>query len=225
MKLQEANRALHTERIFQDRAKQKEIRDQYFATSHSIAIEEQLSGRTSTDYSPPPRPSYQFHQRRRLVEAFYGVEIGGIPLQDEEASVASGLSAPTSTASSTYDRYDVIADLAALCPHQQSLAQFRATRQQAAIIKKPLDDEEAGILPAICLSTQCLICFGNKHMDIDSRLKMFSTIHKCRQHVDRHLAKWDDSKPQSCPYPICDAQLDSSTHFKNHAAIAHNLFY
>ena len=56
---------------------------------------------------------------------------------------------------------------------RQSLAQYRATRQLAAIIKKPLDDEEASILPAICLSTQCLICFGNKHMDIDSRLKMF----------------------------------------------------
>jgi len=105
MKLQEANRALHTERIFQDMAKQKEIRDQYFATSHSIAIEEQLSGLTSTDYSPPPRPSYLFQQRRRLVEAFYGVEIGGTPLQDEEASVDSGLSAPTPTGSSTYDRY------------------------------------------------------------------------------------------------------------------------
>ncbi len=60
MKLQEANRALHTERIFQDRAKQKEIRDQYFATSHSITIKEQLSGLTSTDYFPPPRPLYLF---------------------------------------------------------------------------------------------------------------------------------------------------------------------
>lgn len=83
-----------------------------------------------------------------------------------------------------------------------------------------VDDEstpKSDVLPMTLSNRQCLFCF-----------RCFCRPRKAREHTEgQHLRQYKLGASIPCPHPVCEKKelvLNGHMHFKNHAAIIHNVF-
>jgi hypothetical protein len=209
---------LINEQKAQEYMKKAELRDQYFNTIHSTALQQQLSA-TGTGSPIEEREVleriYVFPERTRIADALF---FSPKPVDRLELSE---------------QRIQIITDLTALCSLREVRRRGnpRPIREaKAEKIEKVEEIVEARIdpslYPLICPNAQCLFCLGDEGLLRKDREHTFARIDALRRHVQKvHLASRDADKLISCPHPACAVILDNVMVFKNHVATVHNIFY
>jgi hypothetical protein len=210
---------------------EKDLRDQYFKTVHTTALERQLSATStpstssvcsaSTASSPsyfgeeiPARVEHLFQERTRVADALF---FSSKDITEQELLEL---------------RINIISDLTALCflretQNQSSSILSKANREA----KEEVDEEkieeliDPNLFPLVCPSTQCLFCLGNECLSYGARTYLFSRTDALRKHVQTaHLRYLKTDDTVTCPHPVCEVQLQGIMHFKNHVATVHNIF-
>ncbi|KAI9770756.1 MAG: hypothetical protein M1840_003006 [Geoglossum simile] len=115
------------------------------------------------------------------------------------------------------NRLNALQDIISLCGRRE------APRQVSRQAYEESTEEDPDPFPISCLGTQCLFYLGESSLCHSARTFSFSHRDALIRHVSGHLRTRDWSKNPSCPHPVCKTKLDSEMHFKNHAAIIHNI--
>jgi hypothetical protein len=202
--------ALGNERKYLKTLALDETREQYFRTIDTQEVERQLT-RPSTGLEIIPTHTdvvnHTFEERSRVADRLF------IFTEKWTSHDVCEL------------RASVIKDLAKLCSLREAPRQGRLLTSHKWDIEEIEDATKPDLFPLICPSTQCLFCLGDEHLSYAARAFSFSRIDALRRHMQTaHLKRlaMDDNIP--CPHPACVAILQGIEHFKNHAAVVHNIF-
>ncbi|KAI9765002.1 MAG: hypothetical protein M1840_007924 [Geoglossum simile] len=219
---------LDSEEKFQESLMERDLRDQYFKTVHTTALERQLSvtstpstSSASTTSSPsyigeetPTRVEHLFQERTRVADALF---FSSKDITEQEL---------------LEHRINIISDLTALCFLRETQNKRSSTLSKADRVAKEEVDEEKieelidpNLFPLVCPSTQCLFCLGNECLSYGARTYSFSRTDALRKHVQTaHLRYLETGDTVTCPHPVCEVKLEGIMHFKNHVATVHNIF-
>lgn len=91
------------------------------------------------------------------------------------------------------------------------------------ITQEEIKCEDPDLFPISCSGTQCLFCLSKSSLCHSARTFFFSCRDALIRHVNKHLQTRDWSMDPFCPHTVCKTELDSEMHFKNHAAVIHNI--
>ncbi|KAI9779260.1 MAG: hypothetical protein M1839_007512 [Geoglossum umbratile] len=117
---------------------------------------------------------------------------------------------------------NALRDMISLCSHRE--APHQAPRQAyEEITQEEIRYEDPNLFPISCPGTQWLFCLVESSLCHSARTFSFSRRDALIRHVNGHLRTRDWSKNPLCPHPVCGVKLDSEMHFKNHAAVIHNI--
>ena len=233
-----------------ERAVLKQIQEDYDAKAPSKDIAEQLSG--SDEFSKHPSPivnsaKHVFCERSRIAKTFFCEQsvfeskagqarrlqvihdmISLCALQERRAPRTSR---KLKTAS------DILADQKATSPmskkrkftldyqedeeNDASSPRF-CTLDPSICKRKPADAED---IPLKCQSFQCLFYIGNLSLPLNERLRAYKNKYSLQRHTYRCCLKSVRSDDElNCPHPSCSGLvLQGVNHFKNHAAIIHDI--
>jgi hypothetical protein len=115
------------------------------------------------------------------------------------------------------NRLNALRNMISLCSRRE------APRQISESIHEETSHESPDIFSMSCPGTQCLFCLGTASLCDLARVFCFSRRDALQRHVLEHLRTRDWSQNSECPHPVCEAELESDMHFKNHALIVHNI--
>src|SRR5947208_6679396 len=120
------------------------------------------------------------------------------------------------------NRLNALRDMISLCARREAPRQSPRQAYEE-ITQEEVTYEDPDLFPMSCPGTQCLFCLGESSLCHSARTFSFSRRDALIRHVNGHLRPRDWSKNPFCPHPVCEAKLDSEMHFKNHAAVIHNI--
>lgn len=89
------------------------------------------------------------------------------------------------------------------------------------------DEQIVDTFPIIVPGTVCLFCLGDSALPSHARTYAYARRSALSRHVQSHHLRFLHDG-FLCPHPSCAdraVHLDDATHFKNHAAIVHNVFH
>jgi len=173
--------------------------ESYFNNSSIRHIDEQRRGIAST-YTEVT-PTFIFEERERLAVLL---------CQNRDVTEMSE--------HEVYEnRLSALRDMISLCGRRE------ASRQAPRQAYEEITHEDPDLFPISCPGTQCLFCLGEASLCHSARTFSFSRRDALIRHTNGHLRTRNWSKNPDCPHPVCEAKLDSDMHFKNHAAVIHNI--
>jgi hypothetical protein len=229
---------LDSEEKFQESVMEKDIRDQYFRTVHTTALERQLSVTSTSSMSSMSSTSSTFSTPTTSSPFYFETPTRVEHLFQERTRVADALffSKDNIEQELLDRRISIISDLTALCflretRNQKGSILLKANEKAEEEAYEKVDEEKSeelidpNLFPLVCPSTQCLFCLGNECLSYGARTYSFSRTDTLRKHVQAaHLRYLKTDDIITCPYPVCEAKLEGIMHFKNHVAIVHNVF-
>jgi hypothetical protein len=200
------NRKKKVERLIEEKA-----REEFFRTASTRYIDEQRRG-LRQEYTETT-PIFEFQERSRLVSLLF---------QNRDVAEMSEQEIYQS-------RLEAMRNMASLCgrrmPRPQPRRRLLTCNKTTKETCEKSEDEDPNLFPIECPGTQCLFCLGDETLCSSSRTFSFSRKDVLIKHVESlHLKAWDWVESPECPHPLCEAKLESTMHFKNHAAQVHNIW-
>jgi len=190
---------------------EEKARKEFFRTASTRYIDEQRRG-LKQDYAETT-PIFDFPERSQLASLLFN----------------NGDVAEMSEQEIYRNRLDAMKSMMSLCGLRMSRPpprpQFQKCGDAAEEVCEKSEDKDPDSFPIECPGTQCLFCLGDRTLCSTSRTFCFSRKDALIRHVESlHLKEWNWMESPECPHPLCETKLESSTHFKNHAAQVHNIW-
>ena len=200
------NRKKKVERVIEEKARQE-----FFRTASTRYIDEQRRG-LRQEYTETT-PIFDFPERSQLASLLCRNR-DVVEMSEQEIY---------------QNRLDAMGSLISLCgrrmPRPQPRRRLLICDNATEEVCKESEDKDPDLFPIECPGTQCLFCLGDGTLCPSSRIFWFSRKDVLIKHVESlHLKAWDWVESPECPNPLCEAKLESSMHFKNHAAQVHNIW-
>jgi hypothetical protein len=197
-----------------------EARENFFATAGARYIEEQQMQQNNAPTEALASktinlPRFELEERNRVRDLLFTRQVDSKNQETSSDEPSDGLS-------------DVIGALRALC--------LRTSRpsEPSEVVIECLEEEEIPhkevfleAYPVVVPGTVCLFCLGTVSLPTSARTHAYAHRSTLARHVeDKHLKLLKSNF--TCPHPTCSEEgvwLRDSMHFKNHAAIVHNVYH